>query len=352
MDTSYNSSHDARTRKIAFRERAFVAGNFIGVNGYRVNQTALAQLISGNGYHINETPHFMICTQTHSPTILVHRFASEEIDADLGRYFMQELKPLGLLAQPQNYGDIFAVVVGSLSPADPQRAWHLFGTNTLQRYHCLLTMESTPSQSDSPIAVFSTTSVLPGQIPGRSSPQDDSPIDVFSTLYRRVCELIVGTSLLDAGCSFGFLPLVAAERLPSLTNVVGVDIRTDPFPVARAIAAERHLANVQFTPADLLASDFTSIGCFATVTALHVLEHFSEEAMYHVLANLLKVTGQRLIIAVPYEPAEPEAAYGHEQLFTRSKLEELGHWCLDQLGAGQFTCEDCAGGLLLIDKAI
>lgn len=327
MDTSSNPSHHTYPKKVPFRERAFVAGNFIGVNGYRINQAALAQLISGNGYHIHETPHFLICTQTHSPTILVHRFAPAEIDADLGRYFMQELKPLGLLAQPQDYGDIFAVVVGSLSPADPQRTWHLFGTNTLRRYHHLLAMESEPSQSDSPIAVF-------------------------SMLYRRVCELVVGTSLLDAGCSFGFLPLVVAERLPSLTNVVGVDIRTDPFPVARAIAAERHLANVQFTPADLLAGDFTSIGCFATVTALHVLEHFSEEAIYRVLAKLLKVTGQRLIIAVPYEPGEPEAAYGHEQLFTRSKLEALGHWCLAQSGAGRATCEDCAGGLLLVDKAI
>lgn len=326
MDTAYNSSHRVRTRKVPFRERAFVAGNFIGVNGYRVNQAVLSQLISGNGYHIHETPHFMICTQTHSPTILVHRFAPSAIDADLGHYFMQELKPLGLLAQSQDYGDIFAAVIGSFSPADPQRAWHLFGTNTLQRYHHLLAMESEPSQSESPIAVF-------------------------STLYRRVCELITSASLLDAGCSFGFLPLVVAERIPSLTNVVGVDIRPDPFPVARAIAAERHLANVQFTPADLLAGDFTSIGRFATVTALHVLEHFGEEAMYRVLANLLKVTGQRLIIAVPYEPGEPEAAYGHEQLFTRSKLEELGHWCLAQLGAGRATCEDCAGGLLLIDKA-
>jgi SAM-dependent methyltransferase len=327
MDTASNPSHRIRPQKVPFRERAFVAGNFIGVNGYRVNQAALAQLISGNGYHIHETPHFMICTQTHSPTILVHRFAPAAIDADLGRCFMQELKPLGLLVQPQDYGDIFAVVVGSLSPADPQRAWHLFGTNTLQRYHRLLAVEREPSQSDSPIAVF-------------------------STLYRRVCELVTGTGLLDAGCSFGFFPLVVAERLPSLTNVVGVDISTDPFPIARAIAAERHLANVQFTPADLLAGDFTSIGRFATVTALHVLEHFSEEAMYRVLANLLKVTGQRLIIAVPYEPTEPELAYGHEQLFTRSKLEELGHWCLDQLEGGRATCEDCAGGLLLIDKAI
>jgi SAM-dependent methyltransferase len=352
MNTPYNSSHHARTRKVPFRERSFVAGNFIGVNAYRVNQAALIQLINGAGYHIHETPHFMICTQTHSPTILVHRFAPAEIDADLGRNFMQELKPLGLLAQPQDYSDIFAAVVGSLSPTDPQRAWHLFGTNTLQRYHHLLAVENTPPQCDSPIAVFSTTSVLPGQTPGRSSPQGDSPIAVFSTLYRRVCELVVGTGFLDAGCSFGFLPLLLAERLPSLTNVVGVDIRTDSFPVARAIAAERHLANVQFTPADLLAGDFTSIGRFATVTALHVLEHFSEEAMYHVLANLLKVTGQRLIIAVPYEPGEPEAAYGHEQLFTRSRLEALAHWCLAQSGGGRATCEDCAGGLLLIDQAI
>jgi SAM-dependent methyltransferase len=350
MNTASNPSHHTYPKKVSFRQRAFVAGNFIGVNGYRVNQTALAQLISGNGYHIHETPHFMICTQTHSPTILVHRFAPAEIDADLGCYFMQELKPLGLLAQPQDYGDIFAVVVGSLSPADPQRAWHLFGTNTLQRYHRLLSLESTPPQYDSPIAVFSTTSVLPGQTPGRSSPQGDSPIDVFSTLYRRVCGLVVGTGFLDAGCSFGFLPLLVAERLPSLTRVVGIDIRADPFPVARAIAAERHLANIRFTPADLLADDFTSIGRFATVTALHVLEHFSEADMYRVLANLLQMTGQRLIIAVPYEPGEPEAAYGHKQLFTRSKLEELAHWCLAQSGAVQATCEDCAGGLLLIDN--
>ena len=312
-------------QKVPFRERAFATGEFIGVNGYRVNHAAFAQLISENGYHIHETPHFMICTQTHHPTILVHRFAPEEIDADLGRYFMQELKPVGLLARPQAYGDIFAAVVGSLSPTDPQRAWHLFGTNTLQHYHRLLAMESIPPPSDSPIAVF-------------------------STLYKRVCELVTGTSLLDAGCSFGFLPLVVAGRLPSLTRVVGVDIRADPFPVARAIAAGRHLANVQFAQADLLSSSFTSIGRFATVTALHILEHFSEADMYQVLANLLKVTGHRLIIAVPYEPAEPEAAYGHEQLFTRSKLEALGRWCLDQLGTGRYTCEDCAGGLLLIDR--
>jgi hypothetical protein len=72
--------------------------------------------------------------------------------------------------------------------------------------------------------------------------------------------------------------------------------------------------------------------------------------MYRVLTNLLKATSHRLILGVPYEPGEPEAVYGHEQLFTRAKLEAVGKWCLEQIGSGQMSCEDCAGGLLFIDK--
>jgi len=324
MKAASNPSHHAYPKKVPFRERAFAAGNFIGVNGYRVNQAALEQLISGRGYQILATPHFIICTKAELPAIVVHRFAPQEIDADLGHYFMQELKPLGMLAQPQDFSDIFGAVVGSLFPGDPQRAWHLFGKNTLRRYHHLLAMDSRP-------------------------PQSDSPMDVFSTLYRRVCELVAGDTLLDAGCSFGFLPLVVAERVPSFARIVGVDIRADPFPVTSAIAAEQYLASVQFIQADLLANDFNSLGHFDTVTILHVLEHFNEVEMYRVLTNLLEVTTQRLIIAVPYEPGEPESIYGHEQLFSRARLEAIGHWCLAQLGGGRATCEDCAGGLLQIN---
>jgi len=142
--------------------------------------------------------------------------------------------------------------------------------------------------------------------------------------------------------------LVAAERFPALTRVVGIDIRTEPFTVARILAEERHLANVRFDQADLLAGDLSAFGHFDTVTVLHVLEHFTEADMYHVLKNLLALTSRRLIIGVPYEQ-EPESAYGHEQLFTRTKLEAVGNWCLEQLGGGQARCEDCAGGLLYLD---
>jgi hypothetical protein len=127
----------------------------------------------------------------------------EEINADIGNRFMQELKPLGLLSDAQQFGQVFAVVIFSLFPYDPQQALQLYAANTMQRYR-----------------------------------------------------------------------------------------------------------------------------------------------------NLLQITSQRLILAVPYESDEPEIAYGHEQLFSRDKLEAVGTWCLQQLGGqGRITYEDCAGGLLLIERS-
>lgn len=319
------SFHDKHLRRVPFRERAFRLGNVIGVNAYRVRRTSLKQRLAEVGYQVHETPHFLIGIKKETPTMTAHWFAPTAIDNDLGHYFMEELKPLGILANPQDFADVFGAVVNSVSPNDPQRAWHLFGTNTIQRYHAALDGNH------------------------YAAPNSDWPFDVFATLYRRVCELYVGESLLDAGCSSGFLPLVIAERFPALTRVVGIDIRAEPFAVARMLAEERHLANVRFVQANLLADDLSTLEHFDTVTVLHVLEHFTEADMYHVLKNLLALTSRRLIIGVPYEQ-EPELVYGHEQLFTRTKLEAVGNWCLEQLGGGKATCEDCAGGLLYIDR--
>jgi SAM-dependent methyltransferase len=170
-------------------------------------------------------------------------------------------------------------------------------------------------------------------------------------LYRRVFQLRVGERFLDAGCSFGFLPLLIAERFPYLNQVVGIDIDADSFPTVRAIAEEQQLRHVHFTQVDLHDGDFTSLGVFDTVAALHILEHFNESEMYRVLTNLLQITSQRLIIAVPYESGEPESAYGHKQLFSRDKLEAVGRWCLQHLGEhGRISCEEGAGGLLLIER--
>jgi 2-polyprenyl-3-methyl-5-hydroxy-6-metoxy-1,4-benzoquinol methylase len=321
-------------KQVRLQERAFAVGNIVGINAYRVDRASLTQRLLNAGYQIRETIHFLVATldnggddDTDTPTLIFHWFAPQEIDSKLGQYFLDELKPLGLLLDAQHFGDVFAAVVNSLCPHDPQCAWHLFGTNTLRRFHQLLDEEQENDEF-----------------------HYESPVHVFATLYRRVCAFIAGNSLLDAGCSFGFLPLVVAERIPTLKKVVGLDLSDAPFPVTRMIAHERGLQHVTFTQCDLLANDFSAIGQFDTVTALHVLEHFSEPDMYRVLANLLQVTVRRLILAVPFEPGTMEQAYGHQQLFTSSKLEAVGCWCLEQLGGrGGMRYEDCVGGMMVVD---
>ena len=327
MTGGISSSH-THHKRVPIQERAFITGDLIGINGYQANRTLLKQRFLEGGYQLQETPHFLLCTRTAVPsTILVHWLAPEEIDADIGKKFIQELKPLGLISDAQQFGQVFAVVLFSLFPHDSQQALHLYATNTLQRYRSLLRNTSTVC-----------------------SPSD-SAIHTFSALYRRVFQLLVGERFLDAGCSFGFLPLLIAERFPYLDQVVGIDIDTDSFPTVRAIAEEQQLKHVHFTQADMLADDFTSLGVFDTVTAIHILEHFTESDMYRVLTNLLQITSQQLIIAVPYESGEPEIAYGHNQLFSRDKLAEVGRWCLRHSGGQvRISYEECAGGLLLIER--
>jgi len=314
---------------VPIQERAVLVGDITGVNGYRANRASLKQRFAEGGYHVDETEHFLLFRRAQAPTtILVHWFAPGEIDANIGDYFLQELKPLGSLARGQDFGDVFGAVVCSVFPRDVPRALHLYGTNTLRRYQQFL------KGADNEL-------LLP-----------DSTMHAFAQVYRRVCRLQTGESFLDVGCSFGFLPLLISGLVPTLTHVVGADIQTDPFVVVRALAEERELKSVQFVQADVLADNFSSLGLFDTVVALHLLEHFSEVEMYCALTNLLKVTGQRLILAVPYEPGEPERVYGHKQLFTRAKLEAAGEWCLQQLGGlGSVSYEDCAGGMLVLERA-
>jgi Methyltransferase domain len=316
---------ESQLKKVSSKERAILEGNIIGINAYHANRGLLKQRFAEGGYDIHETDHFLLFTRVKAPSIIVaHWFAPEAIDANIGYYFMQELKPFDIIKCPEDFGNLFSAIVGSVHPFQVQRAFRLYADNTIGRFHRILE--------------------------GKSKAIAHQPLDDFATIYKRVLQLLVGETVLDAGCSSGFLPLLIAEYMPSIKQIVGVDI-LDSFEIIRSIAQERHFTHVEFKQADLLSDDFSASEQYDTVVALHVLEHFSEVDMYRVLANLLKVTTQRLIVAVPYEPGEAETAYGHEQLFTSAKLEGVGHWCLQQCGdAGSMWCEDCAGGMLIIDK--
>lgn len=325
MAESQATANKSSSRGIALRDRAIRMGNIVGINGYRLNRPTLRDHFVAIGYQTHETPHFLLCTHRDKPTVLIHWFAPEDVNVNVGYFCIEELRAFGLPAGPQEFSDMHGAIVLSLNPHDVQKAVHLYGINSLRRYHYLLDNEKANGLSH-------------------------STLEIFAHLYRRVCELLVGNSFLDAGCSFGFLPLLVAERMPSLQQILGIDLQTEPFPVATTIAQERHLANVRFIQADLLSDNIKALGHFDTVVALHVIEHFTEPEMYQVLPHLLEVTSRRLILAVPFEKS-PDIVHGHQQTFSPPKLEAVGKWCIERLeGKAQMHYEDCVGGLLLIEK--
>ncbi|RAQ97746.1 class I SAM-dependent methyltransferase [Thermogemmatispora tikiterensis] len=322
---------------VPVRERALRVGDLIVIDGHRTRRQALAERLQAGGYRLQHTPHFLMAERAKEPRrLLVHFFARQELDADLGACFLEELRPAGWLTTPADLAQLFAGVIGSCSPRDPALAWRRYGENTLQRYRLLL-------QSAQP----------------QELPRPVSPIAVFSSLYRRVVALIgrervtAAGTLLDAGCSFGFLPLLLAEASPELREIVGLDLLPDAFLVARQLAAERGWPQVRFVQADLrVAGELAPLGRFDTVVALHVLEHFSPEEGEQVLNNLLAATRRLLVIAVPYEE-QPEPVYGHQRVFSPATLEALGKRCLERWGGpgGRYWCEECAGGLLVVERS-
>ncbi len=75
------------------------------------------QMVAIN-YIRTKTPHFLIFIRSEAPSlIVVHWFAPEEIDANIGDYFIQELKPFGILVDAQDFGESFwcnSILNGSL----------------------------------------------------------------------------------------------------------------------------------------------------------------------------------------------------------------------------------------------
>jgi SAM-dependent methyltransferase len=322
-DTGY------KTKQVSIQERSVHVGDFIVVNGCRVNRTLLKERFLEGEYQLHETPHFLLFMRKIEPRIiLVHWFTPEELNTNISHYLVQELKPFDIITNNQRLSELMTGIIGGTQyPDDVRRAWNYFGANTLQY---LLTY---------------VNSAIPPVLP------DYGSLTASATLYQRVCQLCVGERFLDAGCNAGYLSLLIAEHMPFVSEAVGVDLDATVFRVAQEVAEERHLSNVRYIQGDLLADDLPKIGVFDTVTALHVLEHFSERDMYRVLTNLLQMTAHRLILAVPYEEGPPTVAYEHKQLFSREKLEGVGVWCIEQLqGAGRMWCEDLAGGLLLIER--
>ncbi len=306
---------------------SIVMGNFKVLHRpdglYRTTRARLAH----QGFHLEETEHFLLARPADTDrVILVHHFLPEEIDNNLTDCLMQELP--SLMTSDQAFGQAMIGVVNSIKPYDPAEAWGIFSLNTLQRFRAYL------DKAD----------------------QEYPPTTIGScaTIYRRLFSLKVGKSLLDVGCACAFWPVLVAERDPAACGrIVGVDNRLDAIHLSQHLAILIGKQELTFLQLDLLSPRFVeALEPFDTVTAIHLLEHLPEEQLPRAFEHLLQVTQQRLIIAVPYE-VEATRAYGHEQVFTREKLERWGKWCVESLGGtARFWCEEVAGGLLVVDRFV
>lgn len=285
-----------------------------------------ANLLS-KGYQILKKSYFVICQQPGSDQIiLLHTFSQKTIDADLICFIEDQLASTDLISSTRAFGAVlFGILASTFSrPRNQLIIWRQFCVNTLNRLR---------------------NQALP---PALALP-DISYIVPFAIIYRRIVELCVGQRLLDVGSSFGFFPILIAEKL-SIASIVACDNNPDILTLATDLASVTDTQNVKFMHRDILAPDFGNIDHFDTVTAIHLLEHLSADETPQAFAHLLSVTRRRLIISVPYEE-QATLAYGHQQVFTREKLEQWGKWCVERLeGQGRFWCEDVMGGLLVVER--
>src|SRR5215469_7063706 len=146
--------------------------------------------------HSIETPHFLIQDGRLQP-----RFPGG-ISNELVDHIATELVPLGLVPDGSAFEQIFVDMVLATQPngTDPMHAWAVFYRNTMRRLR-------------------------------RGRPRGTGSMAVFARIYARALSLVCGTIVLDVGCCFGFLPLLAAERFPHL-KVIGTDL----VPASAALA--------------------------------------------------------------------------------------------------------------------
>jgi len=229
-----------------------------------------------------ETPHFLIHDGNIQP-----RFPGC-ISNELADHIAAELVPLGLVPDGSAFERVFVDAVLASHP-DPVQAWTAFYGNTIRRLR-------------------------------RPDPTGTGSLATFARIYARVLSLICGTTVLDVGCCFGFLPKLVAERYPRL-RVIGADLVPATAALASRICSAQDV-RTRFLAADLLALPVAD-EAVDTVLAVHVLEHLPAEACRLALAQLRRVARRRVVIAVPLEET-PDPTFGHLQAFDLVRLASIG----------------------------
>ena len=253
-----------------------------------------------------ETPHFVIQNGR------VHPRVRRGISNELTDHIAAELGPLGLVPDRSAFERIFVETVLAGHP-DPMQAWASFYRNTLRRL----------------------------RRPDRGATDG---VATFARIYAHALSLVRGTTVLDVGSCFGFLPILAAEQDPRL-RVIGTDLVPAAVALASRVSRVRG-GRARFAAADLLALPVASQAA-DTVMAVHVLEHLPPEASSPALAQLCRVARHRVVIAVPLEAA-PDPTFGHVQSFDLPRLARIAGTDAPRWSGAVHAAD---GGWLVLDRA-
>lgn len=284
--------------------------------------------------------------------VVIHNFVPHQIDNNIGHYVANELLPLlmkkcCLQGSNRNQGyseqELFERYVGAIvrsMDAHEGRAWQRFYSNTLKALQ-----QSADTAYDAASKTVKEATAEPDFITN------------FAAIYRRAMALVddsltndSAATVLDVATCFGFFPLLLASATQKPKTILGCDLNAALIKLANDYAQSQRLNHVRFSVEDMLAPHETPVKTgmatpsFQVVTALHFLEHLETNQTPYVMGRLWDLTEQRLIIAVPLEES-PDLRFGHQQIFNRERLLDLGQ----TLGA-QCRYFEYYGGWLVADR--
>ncbi len=161
----------------------------------------------------------------------------------------------------------------------------------------------------------------------------------MAPVHDRAVALAVGAEVMEIGCCFGFLSL----RLAAAGHrVTAVDL-TPGTAALLASVAPRLGTRVRAVAGDALRLPLAD-RCADTVFAVHLLEHLPVGHDAIALAEMLRVTRRRAVVAVPFEDA-PNPTWGHVRTFDLAALGALG------AGSGRpYRVDEHHGGWLVVGR--
>jgi len=257
------------------------------------------------------TEHFEV-HRVGGRVLVLHRLRPDELDDDIAGLVAGELAGPGVVASVADFERVFTGLVRS-TVSDPITAWSTFYANTLATLR-------TP-----------TAAAPLGAAP-------ESSLAAFAPVHARALAEVVGTTVVDLGSCFGFLPLRMADE--GLT-VLATDHATGTMTLLAAIARSTRRA-VRTAVCDARALPVADDAA-DTVTAVHLLEHLSASQTARIVDEACRVARRRVVVAVPYEQT-PDPVYGHLRTFDAEDLHTLG-----RRTGRRFRVDEDHGGWLVVD---